>query len=364
MPTLAAVRQVQARAQSRRKHGFLRIGGEALSRRDDRDLWHGARRQTTDPPRHGDFHAVCCSDDWAAAIMLIVGCGYVGSRLARLEAARRQVLALVRSGPRATELEATGIRTTRVDLDAADPIVPSLAPVAAGNAVVYLVPPPGQGMTDTRLEAFLRQLADATPAVFVYISTTGVYGDTAGALVDESASLAPGNDRSRRRVAAESTASAWCTARGVRCVILRVPGIYGPHRLPLERLQRGEPALRPEDAGPGNRIHVDDLITCIVAACERPSAQGTFNVTDGDYSSTTLYLQETAAAAGLPAPELITRAEATRRIPPGMLAFLLESRRVGNERMREQLGVRLRYPSMQSGVLASVAEMRREEPGR
>lgn len=296
---------------------------------------------------------------------LIVGCGYVGSRLARLETARRPVLALVRSGQREMELSATGIRTMRVDLDAADPTPqPALLAAAAGTAIVYLVPPPEQGVTDARLESFLRQLGDASPAVFVYISTTGVYGDTAGALVDESATLAPGNERSQRRVAAEGTASAWCTGRGVRCVILRVPGIYGPHRLPLERLARGEPVLRPEEAGPGNRIHVDDLVGSIVAAIDHPTAQGAFNVTDGDYSSTTLYLQETAAAAGMRAPELITRAEAARRISPGMLGFLLESRRVSNQRMLEVLDVRLRYPSMRSGILASLAEMQQEPTAR
>jgi nucleoside-diphosphate-sugar epimerase len=290
---------------------------------------------------------------------LIVGCGYVGTRLARLEAARRPVLALVRSGPRETELDAAGIGTMRVDLDATDrDLLPSLAAAATHAAIVYLVPPPELGTTDSRLESFLRQLGDATPAVFVYISTTGVYGDTAGALVDESSPLAPGNERSQRRVAAESAATAWCAARGVRCVILRVPGIYGPHRLPLERLQRGEPALLPEDAGPGNRIHVDDLVASIVAAMDHPAAAGAYNITDGDYSSTTRYLQEVAATAGLRAPELVSRAEARRRISPGMLAFLLESRRVDNARMRTELGVRLRYPDMPSGVRASLAEMR------
>jgi nucleoside-diphosphate-sugar epimerase len=296
---------------------------------------------------------------------LIVGCGYVGTRLARVESARRPVLALVRSGPRANELDAAGIRTMRVDLDATDPeLQPALVAAATGAAIVYLVPPPEHATTDPRLESFLRQLGDASPAVLVYVSTTGVYGDAAGAHVDESSPLAPANERSQRRVAAESAATAWCTARGVRCVILRVPGIYGPHRLPLERLQRGEPALRPEDAGPGNRIHVDDLVACIVAAIDHPSAEGAFNVTDGDHSSTTRYLQEVAAAAGLPAPELITRDAAARRISPGMLAYLLESRRVGNDRMRRELGVRLRYPDMPSGVRASLAEMRMEDATR
>jgi nucleoside-diphosphate-sugar epimerase len=293
---------------------------------------------------------------------LVVGCGYVGTRFARHAAGRRPVLAIVRTGPSATDLETAGINTMRLDLDDTHPVLqPSLATAAQGAAVVYLVPPPDHGTSDPRLERFLLQLGDAVPAVLAYVSTTGVYGDTGGALVDEHAPLVPGNDRARRRVAAESVAQAWCAARGVRCVILRVPGIYGPHRLPLERLERGEPALRPEDAGPGNRIHVDDLAASIAAAIDNPAAQGAYNVTDGDPASTTAFLQETAAAAGLPAPRLVAKSEAARHISPGMLAFLLESRRVDNRRLLDELGVRLRYPRSQAGILASLAEMRMEE---
>ena len=293
---------------------------------------------------------------------LVVGCGYVGARFARQAAGRRPVLGIVRRGPSASGLEAAGVNTMRLDLDDAHPVLqPSLAAAAAGAAVVYLVPPPDHGTSDPRLERFLLLLGDAVPAVLTYVSTTGVYGDTQGALVDEHAPLAPGNDRARRRVAAESVAQAWCAARGVRCVILRVPGIYGPHRLPLERLERGEPALRPEDAGPGNRIHVDDLVASIAAAIDQPGAQGAYNVTDGDPASTTAFLQETAAAAGLPSPRLVPKTEAARHISPGMLAFLLESRRVDNRRLLDELGVRLRYPRAQAGILASLAEMRMEE---
>jgi nucleoside-diphosphate-sugar epimerase len=296
----------------------------------------------------------------AALSCLIVGCGYVGSRLARHEAARRRVSALVRSERSEVALRSAGTHTLRIDLDATpDPgLQPALAAAADQAAVVYLAPPPDSGTTDPRLAALLAQIAGTTPAVFVYISTTGVYGDAGGALVDEFTPVAPANDRSRRRVAAERTAQAWCAARGVRCVILRVPGIYGPDRLPLERLQRHEPALREEDAGPGNRIHVDDLVAAIAAAIDRPSVQGMFNVTDGDYSSTTTYLQLTAAAAGIDPPPLIGKAEAREKIPAGMLSFLLESRRVDNRRMLAEFGLQLQYPTLQSGVLASLAEMR------
>jgi nucleoside-diphosphate-sugar epimerase len=295
---------------------------------------------------------------------LIVGCGYVGARLARQQSARqRPTLAIVRSGLSETSLQAEGILTLRLDLDTVAPpaLLESLGAAVQGAACVYLVPPPDTGTTDPRVESFLQQLGSALPSVVVYISTTGVYGDTAGAEVDEQSPLAPGTDRARRRVAAESVVTAWCAARGVRCVILRAPGIYGPHRLPLARLQREEPALRPEDAGPGNRIHVDDLVACIVAAVDDESARGAYNVVDGDHSSTTRYLQETAAAADLPPPKLVALAEARSRIAPGMLAFLVESRRVSNRRMLDELGVQLTYPTMQAGIRASLAEMRLED---
>jgi nucleoside-diphosphate-sugar epimerase len=291
---------------------------------------------------------------------LIVGCGYVGSRFARRESGRRPLLALVRSNQSQAELAAAGVNTLRIDLDAAPDaaLQSALAAAADQAAVVYLAPPPDTGCSDPRLDSFLSALADATPCVVVYISTTGVYGDAGGALVDEATAVSPVNDRSRRRVDAESVVQAWCAARGVRCVVLRVPGIYGPSRLPLERLQRREPALRDEDAGPGNRIHVDDLAAAMTAAIDRPHAQGIYNVTDGDHASTTSYLRLTAEAAGLALPALISKTEARERMPPGMLSFLLESRRVDNRRMLTDLGLRLQYPTLQSGVLASLAEMR------
>ncbi len=178
---------------------------------------------------------------------LIVGCGYTGLRLARRLRPASRVAALARSAEAAARLEAEGLATVQADLDA--PIGPgargALEAAAHGAAIAYLAPPPDSGHDDPRLVRFLEALASARPSVFLYMSTTGVYGDTGGAVVTEASPVAPANDRSRRRVAAEVAATAWCDKRGVRVVVLRVPGIYGPHRLPLERLRRGEPALRP-----------------------------------------------------------------------------------------------------------------------
>jgi nucleoside-diphosphate-sugar epimerase len=291
---------------------------------------------------------------------LIVGCGYAGSRLARREGPRRDVTSLVRTPASAATLNRLGVRTRALDLDA--PVDPpadvAYADLASGAAVVYLVPPPEPGDGDPRLDRFLAQLdaAAARPAVLLYVSTTGVYGDTGGASVDEHSPALPGNDRTRRRLAAEGAVRKWCESRDVRHVILRVPGIYGPGRLPLERLRRGEPALRHEEAGPGNRIHVDDLVTCIVAALDLDTASGVYNVGDGDHASTTEYLQQVAVAAGLPPPTLVSRAEAAARVSPGLMAFLAESRRIDTRRMREELRVQLAYPTMYEGIRASLAE--------
>ena len=284
---------------------------------------------------------------------LVAGCGYVGRRLATTLVRSRTVVALARSAGSDAGLAADGIAGRSVDFDKVEPA--SLASIADDSGIVYLAPPPPHGDHDARLRQFLAALGDARPAAFVYLSTTGVYGDTRGERVDESSPTVPGSERARRRLDAESAARDWCAARGVRWVSLRVPGIYGPHRLPLDRLRRGEPALRPEDAGPGNRIHVDDLVSACVAALDRP-VDGVINVGDGDHASTTVYLQRVAALAGLPAPRLVTREEATAQIGPGMLEFLVESRRVDTRRMRDELGVVPRH-DLDSGVAASLAEM-------
>jgi nucleoside-diphosphate-sugar epimerase len=286
---------------------------------------------------------------------LIAGAGYTGLRLARRLQPRWRVIALARSDAAATRLAGAEIEVLRADLDGK--LEPDALAVADGSAITYLVPPPESAGGDPRLTGFLGALGGVRPSVVLYMSTTGVYGNTGGQVVTETSPVAPSSDRGRRRAAAERIVSEWCNARDVRWVVLRVPGIYGPGRLPLDRLRRGEPAIRPEEAGPGNRIHVDDLVTACVAALERP-VQGIFNVTDGDHASTTEFAQRTAALAGLPPPPLVALAEAPGRISPGMLSFLVESRRVDNRRMREELGVEPRYARLDAGIAASLAEMR------
>ena len=287
----------------------------------------------------------------ARPLVLIVGCGYVGSRLARrLESF--DVTAVVRTPQSAAALERQGIRAIALDLDRArlGAHIPERLEQAA---TFYLAPPPQQGESDLRLDRFL-QLATVPPATFIYMSTTGVYGDAKGETVDESTPVSPLSERARRRVSAEEMVRVWCTERRVRRVVLRVPGIYGPGRLPLDRLRAREPAIRPDEAGISNRIHVDDLVEACIAAATNLEARGVYNITDGNSCSSTEFLDHVARLADLPPPPRVSMDEAQLTFSPERLSFLNESRRVSNDRMLKHLGVKLRYGDMDEGIRQSL----------
>ncbi|HEY0939206.1 MAG TPA: SDR family oxidoreductase [Steroidobacter sp.] len=288
----------------------------------------------------------------ARPYILIAGCGYVGQRLADRLRERYEITALVRSNDKAAALERQGLKTLVIDLDRVRAGA-SLPQRLDQEAIVYLAPPPAAGESDLRLDRFLH-LAIVPPKAFVYMSTTGVYGDAGGELVDESTPVMPLTERARRRVSAEEMTRVWCHERRVRRVVLRVPGIYGPERLPLERLRKSEPVVRPEDAGISNRIHVDDLVTACEAAIENKEARGVYNVTDGNSISSTTFMDMVADLAGLPRPPRVSMEEAQLTFSPERLSFLNESRRVGNDRMLKHLGVKLRYADLTAGVRASL----------
>jgi len=285
---------------------------------------------------------------------LLMGCGYVGARLARRLVERGPVLALVRTLASAEALFAGGIPAGVLDLDTRAQGVAMDLPSGL-QSVVYLAPPSGTGVEELRLARFLELLGEARPMVLLYLSTTGVYGDTGGAPVDEASPVAPREERSRQRLDAERRVAQWGAERGVRPVVFRVPAIYGPHRLPLDRLRRGEPVLRSGDSGPGNRIQVDDLVDACLAALERP-VSGVFNVTDGHPESMAAFTARVAELASLPAPPQVDWAEAQRVLSPGLLAFLQESRLV-RTRWTQDLGWTPRFGNPADGIRASLREM-------
>ncbi len=283
--------------------------------------------------------------------VFIIGCGYIGQRVARAWIARgEKVYALVRSKERTQELEGLGIKLVSGDLDQTQ----SLHGLRLEDAMVYyFAPPPREGVHDTRMAALVSALKpDAKPARCVLISTTGVYGDHGGAWVDESATLKPGSDRARRRLDAENVLRAWGREHKVAVVVLRVAGIYSPDRLPEARIRSGVPVVHEEECPYTNRIHADDLVEVCVAAVERGKPDEIYNVSDGTPGTMTEYFNAVADALGIPRPPTISMQTAKHQLSPGMLSYLSESRRLDNRKMLEEFGVRLKYPNLTSGLSA------------
>jgi len=286
--------------------------------------------------------------------LLIVGCGDIARRALPELQRRYRICALMRRYDPA--LAAAGVELIEGDLD--DPA--SLVPLAGrAQRIVHLAPPPAGGTADARTRELLaasvpRGRGAMVPQRFVYLSTSGVYGDCAGEWVDEARAPRPQTDRARRRLDAERAIGDWGVRHGIRTVILRVPGIYAPDRLPLERLARGTPALDDEEDVFTNHIHADDLAAIVIAALESQRARGIYNASDDGPVKLGDFFDLVADRAGLARPRRVSRGEAANQVPAELLSFMSESRRLSNRRMKAELGVRLRYPTVAEGIPVSV----------
>ncbi|MGF6293854.1 NAD-dependent epimerase/dehydratase family protein [Paraburkholderia youngii] len=320
--------------------------------------------------------------------VLIVGCGDVGMRCVPLLRPRAHVFALTSHAARCDELRAAGVTPLVGDLDARRSLkrLARLAPT-----VLHLAPPQKSGDEDRRTRALLATLGAAgrmnasaarpsvapiarlrrarasgldaeTPAIvpdgvcqtgasrapvrIVYASTTGVYGDCGGAWIDETRAMRPANARAKRRVSAERQLRR-ATARGsVAASIARIPGIYAANRLPLARLERGTPALVDADDVYTNHIHADDLAAILVRLATHGRPARALHASDDSSLKMGEYFDAVADAFGLARAPRITREQAEQQIDPMLLSFMRESRRLVNRRLKEELGVRLRYPSV------------------
>lgn len=228
-----------------------------------------------------------------------------------------------------------------VDLDRA--VAPRVA-----DAVLHCAPPPASGERDPRTANLLAALRDVRR--IVYISTSGVYGDCGGALVDEARAVNPQTARARRRVDAEEQLNRWCAEHDAVLVVLRAPGIYAADRLPIERLRAGTPVLRAEDDVYTNHIHADDLAAAAVRALEPDAAPGIYNVTDDSELRMGDWMDLVAGYAGLPKPPRVPRSRIAEHVSPEVLSFMNESRRLDNRRIKTVLGVKLRYPTVHEGL--------------
>jgi nucleoside-diphosphate-sugar epimerase len=320
--------------------------------------------------------------------VLIVGCGDVGMRCVPLLRPRAHVFALTSHAARCAELRAVGVTPLVGDLDARRSLkrLARLAPT-----VLHLAPPQKSGDDDRRTRALLatlgaagrrsagaarspvapiarlrrarasgldaetpgivpdgvrRAAASRAPVRIVYASTTGVYGDCGGAWIDETRATQPANARAKRRVSAERQLRR-ATARGsVAASIARIPGIYARNRLPLARLEKGTPALVEADDVYTNHIHADDLAAILVRLTTHGRPARALHASDDSSLKMGEYFDAVADAFGLARAPRITRAQAEQQIDPMLLSFMRESRRLVNRRLKEELRVRLRYPSV------------------
>lgn len=238
-------------------------------------------------------------------------------------------------------------RSCGYDLDRPETLV-----LGAADAVLHCAPPPNDGETDPRTGNLLAALEKTRilPARMVYVSTSGVYGDCAGARVDESRPPAPSSARARRRAHAERQLARWCRSKGVSLIILRAPGIYAADRLPLARLRAGTPVLRSEDDVYTSHIHADDLAAIAARALEDDAPAGIYNANDDTEMKMGEWLDRVADRHRLPRPARLARSEAGAAIPELLLSFMSESRRLDNRKLKQQLGIRLQYPTIHEGL--------------
>ena len=293
--------------------------------------------------------------------MLIVGCGDIGMRVVRLLHGRWRILALTSNPARRAEIRAAGAVPLLGNLDAA----PTLARLAGlADAVLHLAPPPSDGASDTRTAKLLHALArKGRVGRIVYASTSGVYGDCAGARFDETRSVAPGTERAQRRVDAEARMRHHGRAFGVRVSVLRIPGIYALDRAggdPRERVVRGTPVLAAADDVHTGHIHADDLARACVAALHRGRPQRVVNVVDDSDLKMGDYFDFVADRFGLARPPRLARRDAAALLSPLQMSFLAESRRLANTRMKRELRVVLRHPTVVDGLAPPAAARTRE----
>ena len=282
--------------------------------------------------------------------LLIIGCGDVAMRSIPLLTRRYRVFALVRNPAYGTRLRALGVLPLNGDLDNRA----SLARIAGlADAVLHFAPPANSGARDMRTRNLLSALSHgALPERLVYISTSGVYGDCGGAIVSESHPLNPQTARAQRRADAERQIRKWASRNRVKASILRVPGIYAVDRLPLERLRVGTPVIAQQEDSYTNHIHADDLARIGIAALRYGKACRVYHASDDSNLKMGDYFDRVADASGLSRMPRISRSEAQCVLPEALLSFMNESRRLTNTRMKRELKVKLRYPTVADTLAA------------
>ncbi len=281
--------------------------------------------------------------------LLSLGHGYSAQALARrLLPQGWRVIGTTRLPGRAEAFRSGGVEPLLWPADLA-PLLPQVTHILASAA------PDAGG--DPFLASHGAQLAAARPVWVGYLSTTGVYGDHQGGWVDEDTPLTPISDRGRHRVLAETQ---W-RATGLPVHIFRLAGIYGPGRGPFEKVREGTARRILKPVQVFSRIHVDDIAQVLAASIAAPAPGTAYNVCDDDPAPPEDVLSHAAALLGLPEPPGIPWDQAD--LTPMARSFYAESKRVRNDRIKHDLGVRLLHPDYRTGLASLLAAERRGDLG-
>lgn len=283
--------------------------------------------------------------------LLLVGCGDIARRVLPYLRGHYRVFALLRDRAQFPVWRQRGAQPIWADLDD----VASLRRLAGlAERIVYLAPPPGQGQRDTRTRRFLAVLRRPKigPKQIIYLSTSGVYGDCAGAMVSETRPPRPTNARAERRLDAETEWRRFGAQSGARVSVLRVPGIYARERLPLERLQKNLPALCAADDVFTNHIHADDLARLICATLRYGAPNRIYNASDDSALKMGDYFDLVADHFALPRAPRLAQEDAEKALSPLQFSFMRESRRLDNRRIKEELKAQLHFAHVALGLKA------------
>jgi nucleoside-diphosphate-sugar epimerase len=260
-----------------------------------------------------------------------------------------RIIATVRGGERAVVLNARlAGRFKALVFDGKSASVELKHAISEAEAALISIPQDDTG------DPVLRACGDAFAyaphlRAIVYLSTVGVYGDSGGEWVDEDTPAAPQSERGRHRLAAEQAWQKLGERRGIAVAILRLAGIYGPGRNALRQIARGDARRIVKPGQVFNRIHVDDIARAIDAALSQP-ASGIFNIADDEPTPPADPLMLAAQLMGAPPPPEVKFEDAAPSMSPLALSFWQECRRVRNDKLKDKLGVTLRYPSYREGL--------------
>jgi nucleoside-diphosphate-sugar epimerase len=275
-------------------------------------------------------------------VLLSLGHGYSASALARrLLPQGWHIIGTTRNAQGLARLNAQGVEPL---LWPGDNLGPALA--RATHILSSIAPGP---TGDPVLAHHAAELAASSPAWVGYLSTTGVYGDHQGGWVDEETALTPTTDRGRQRVVAEHE---W-QALGLPLHIFRLAGIYGPSRGPFEKVRDGTARRIIKPGQVFSRVHVDDIAQVLNASISHPNPGAVYNVCDDDPAPPEDVIGYAATLLGLPLPPGIAHEDA--QMTPMARSFYAESKRVRNDKIKSELGVRLIHPDYRAGLAALLA---------